>query len=808
MALISLCLLHACMQKEEPENLYGVVEFVVRPTKYNGQDVKTRATSVADFEDKIHNCYFLLFNNAGNRTFISNDLGNTLATQRFNKQQLAGSLDAYTNSTACFIANVPKSVVEGITTLSQLNSVVLDITYSSVDVFDIGNNKNSSFVVPEFDLDDNSTTESIQCIPMLGMNTCNLKTTDLFQISLKRVFAKISVNIRVTQNLSSFDLLAAHLFNLPTKVKLTEPANPASYESEWVKDASAFVVSQIEGPIDDDDISTGALGAGNSSYEFYFYSPEYFLQPRASSTANYGNEKYKPLMYDNSSDNPKYPTYIKLFGSYKDASISGSSIEADVKYDLYLGENASTSFTLRRNMHYTNNITINGITNSVDGTGETLDCRVEITTHNMAEIYGQTANCYIIGKTGTYIYPACKGVFKGGLENIPESLLCSNSEGKTLKLEILKNDNTSNKITNLAFNPESKEFSFDLTEMDGGTGLIGSNDGNIILGLTYMENGVKKIEWSWHIWVVNGAFWGTDAFEMTTQTYPNSYQMMDRNLGAKPTAGQKNTAGVVTGFYYKYGHKEPYIDGAYCGGGESSSYTWSGEEKAKTDPCPPGYRVPVSDVWKKANTTDPDPTKEHYSNWTTGDAFKFWGDHYYPYSGYVDANGKIQSQGYSRPDTTSNFSCEIPKTTSTYNSITYLNYNPPLKFTNVKYSKYDINNLGMAVGQDQEFRYSYVEKGTNIISCKLQVGTWSQSGSWYNRKYNAQYNSAVQTLTGAQLKSLNESYYNRLVAVINGNDGSNLDNILDGLFVDPEAAYEIRDIASTSYGYQVRCVKE
>lgn len=804
MALMFMCLFYSCMQKEESENsLAGIVEFVARPTNYNGQNVGTKATSVSDFENKIHNCYFLLFNNDGIRTFISEDLGNTLTTQRFSKQQLqqfgGGNLDSYTNSTACFIANVPKDVVEGIKTLEQLNGTVLDIAYSSADVIDIDteeSNKNSFFVVPEFDLDNDENTPSVQCIPMLGMTTCNLKTTDLFQISLKRLFAKISVNLSVTQNLSSFDLLAAHLYNLPTKVNLTEPTDPVSYESSWVKDASAFAVSQIEGTIDDDDIAGGAAGYGSSSYEFYFYAPEYFLQPLASTTKNYGNEKYKPQMYDEA----KYPLFIRLFGTYKDQQLLGNNnIEANIKYDLYLGENASTNFTLKRNVHYTNNVIIKGITNNIEGTGETLDCRVEIkTTYDMVEILGQTANCYIIGKDGTYIYPACKGVYKGDLKNIPESLKCT--KGTTLK--VLKNDSPSRyTISNLTYDQETGEFSFEVTSNTSG-GTFVSNDGNVILALIYEENGEEKIEWSWHIWLVSNATWNTDVFEMTPQTYPNGYMMLDRNLGARPTASQKNTAGVVTGLYYKYGHKEPYIDGKYWGGGESASYDWSGTDKAQTDPCPPGYRVPARSVWEHSTS----PVAQYSTIYT---AFEYWDDVYYPYSRYINGETLAPEQIVKTiKDGVDGFTLEynVPVVGKKYSGADYVLMRlwEPRKYRNVTYSYVEKEKHGYlwSYERNNTLQYIYVENETSI-NCEVCVGTvvW-ETKTWFGMVESA----TCKSITWGGWSSMSD-----IASTVGGYSDLKeaVDNdIASKGYKNNSVRYNYSYVPPQDYGLQVRCVKE
>lgn len=743
----------------------GDIEFVVRPTSYNGQVVQTKATNATDFENNIHNCYLLLFNSEGNRVFISTDMAG-LSTYRISKSKIISLLGGpNATCTACFIANVPTDVVSGLTTLSAVNSAVLDINYSNVDVLD-ANGKHSSFVVPDFDLDGSGSNEPVQCLPMFGMEECNLGTADLFEIPLKRLFAKVSVNIGITAEGSEFDLLAAHMFNLPTSVRLAE----SEAECAWVKDPSAFYAHQIEGPINDDNITGGYIGGGigASTYEFYFYVPEYYLLPLPSTTANFGNEKYKPQMFETG----KRPVFVRLFGTYNKNS--------NITYDLYLGENAATSFTLKRNVHYMNSMTINGITNSKNGTGTTLDCRVEVTTETFDEVemFGQTANCYIIGQPGTYRYPACKGVFKGGVNNIPEDKLCS--KGTYLK-EIYK-DNSSVKLENLTYDAESKEFSFELISLDGGGGLLASNDANVILGLVYDEGGQQKIEWSWHIWIQSGTTLdlnlGFFDFSASNQTYPNGDIMMDRNLGARPTTLEY--PGVEPGAFYRYGRKEPFLGGNYQGGGESASYDWSGSEKSQTDPCPPGYRVPSSSVW------DGNATKENASLTIAGigtPGFRFWNnntgtnqldDIYLPYSGYVNAD-KTHISYITAPYT-------YPGKHEAEESILGI-----AKVKNVEYTFPMQYSTGVVLCTDKMFIYEAVDEGLisdlNVSSLQLWVGI----GSWGSWQTVSTSNSTVKKIIGDLVDLLISNVKNEIA--------------------DQMVLVRNENIQSTN-GYQVRCVRE
>lgn len=792
-------------------------EFVARPISYNGQTVQTKVTSVDDFENRIHNCYFMLFNNAGQRVVGPVDMNAMFTTQRISRHDLINMLGTEeTTCKACFLANIPIDVINGLTTYAAAESTVLNIAYSSVDIEDASHTPNihSAFVVPEFDLDGDGEQAPVQCMPMFGMSDCDIANESLFQVSLKRLFAKLSVNISMGSSLgalstASFDLMAAHLYNLPTKVRLVENlANDA--ESAWVTDPSSFLQQQIEGPIDGESIST------RDAYDFYFYVPEYMLQPLAEKdfkgpNGTYATQKYKPLMYDADND---IPVLVKLFGRYKS---SATSSERDVTYSLYLGEDSNESFSLKRNIHYKNMVKINGIDNSSDNEGDMLDWRVDVSKLDEVEVIGQTANCYIIGEDGSYIYPACKGVWKKGLKAIPGDRMCSLGE----TLEIIARDNSSTNITNLNYNAESGEISFDVTNI---------NDGNIVLGLTYMDGNVKKVEWSWHFWFITGLNFGTVSdgiFDINPQQMPNgTSMMMDRNLGANINAANLDLLpGTITGFYYRYGHRAPYFTDSrtngngttYHGYNESDYVSWNDpEDKAITDPCPPGYRVPASGVWSG------NATNEHAG--TPYNAFRYWNsgtsgflqeldDIYYPYSGYVDDSGKFVAQDKMEEQKIVGYSKDIPSTQSNV-SILNTNYtlytSGPIKFSEVSYVDYDINNLGAYYAQDEKMlEYGYLGNGIEIISCKLHVGKWQRSGV----RFNAVYTGAPISLTGEELKSNYPTQYKKLISVLNNGSGTDLETTdfvssIISSWQERKSVCEIKAITSQNYGLQVRCVKE
>lgn len=136
---------------------------------------------------------------------------------------------------------------------------------------------------------------------------------------------------------------------------------------------------------------------------------------------------------------------------------------------------------------------------------------------------------------------------------------------------------------------------------EGGPGMVGGTPGSYVV-------------WSWHIWV-------TDYNPDSQNAIPlihNGYIFMDRNLG-----------GTGDNLYYQWGRKDPFKDGEYTvmdaplsqnldesiknptvffrptispfdwmGTSQNNNlWTTSTGEKAPYDPCPFGWRVPVSDAW-------------------------------------------------------------------------------------------------------------------------------------------------------------------------------------------------------------------
>ena len=634
-ALASVFTLQSCGLEEPFHGLQnsiseGSVEFVVRPASYNNHDVTTKADG--DFDDAaIHNAFIILFNAEGKRILFEEI--------NIEDSQLSMRIDrSLGNVTACVLANVPASFAKGIIGTTNpggasanqyLNTAVLDLTYNSSASDILG--------VPVLDLDDNTSTSAVPCIPMIGQTDgpINLTTANpVIQIDLTRLFAKVSVeltlnipNLSTAQSSTHFELNSYRLVNLPLKVNLLHQNS----ESSWVTDGGSFAGenSHVRSNINHNIYNNSYILAGDSQkkYSFVVYVPEYQLAPLdPKSNANYGKQEFKPQMYDKN----KKAVHIVLKGSY----IPGSGTSTNLDYSVFLGEDASTSFTLNRNVQYNNTLTITGITKNADNKDQALvDHRVKMSDGDMVNMFGEVANCYVISKVGEYNFPAYKGAFKA--DEFSSSYRCHGNRAeiiyRTNQTDIIfeDEDGDGNPIKVTTDIDGTKVIEFKLSK-------IAAED-NVIIAM-YDPNG--NIEWSWHLWFVTGLQLmgnNTGYFQMSTQAMPdaNGKEMIDRNLGVVTSRLESILPGTLSGTYYKYGRKEPYLGNKYQGGGESDKYDWSGDSKSRTDPCPPGYRVPASSVWN-GNTGA--------THSTLLSSFLYWdgdSDIYYPYSNYLLSNERF-----------------------------------------------------------------------------------------------------------------------------------------------------------------------
>ena len=838
-----LCICCSCSLEEfELDNFSKVtIDFVACPTDYNNVDVATRSADEYDFETAIHTAYLLLFDAKGDRIYFSE----VDAESRLQRVTLKG----LSTITACFVANVDKTAVEGIMNLDAFNSVVLDIEYASYSEAD------NHLGVPKLNVDGTY----YPCFPMVGVRIMDVSQMTKIEIPLTKLFAKISVKInmkltnigvgQISPTLVNYELDQYQLHNLPTKVNLIKNDNG---DSQWRGSADAFIgksdVDPVSSPnylgmqtinINDNDNNPSNNTGNVKAIEFCLYVPEYYLSPIAVPTED---QKSKPKNYDTKNN---YAIYLELIGEVNQGLIDNTGI----RHRIYLGGDHIKDFTLKRNVNYNNQITITGIQKNDKGTGEDLDHRVstDIINNPVAQA-GKAANCYIIAKPGEYTIPA----YKGAYNVLANATLCM--AGKDLseydtRVDILANMVEYQNLTSITFSKdpvydaETNTISFIVNPM------LSNNwvpNGCVIMALQYRRKGETEwiTEWSWHLWFVfniesSEDGWGT----IGSQKMPDGKtEMMDRNLGVNffPIPLVNDNAGSKIGFYYKYGEHTPYLDpdgdGIYTkhGGGsiDGSSPTWNNSaEKSETDPCPPGYRVPSTDTWTKvpSSTMSHDPIVGGYIFYRSGST-----SIYYPYSGYLDDKNKLQRNAINDPEDTDLDLGKIPES-QPWNKLAsdLLGQDPrtkyPYKEVKVKYNiiNTDVSGTLWANGPDSDnkdvFSYGYKEEGYEITECSFIRGTgWSESG-WISKTYTPIYSTTTPTIitaiknedgtikvtAEAALKEYDSELYERINKEIQAKHSNRpWWDILGVTELFNKSEFGESRTSTNNYGYQIRCVKE
>lgn len=331
----------------------GAIEFIVRPTAFASHNVATKTTraittsQLTEAERRIISAYFLVFNSAGERVICEqlNVNENTIPSKTLLSDYGADEV------TVCFIANVPKNYIDTIENISDLSDKPLGLTYATYD--------QTGYVgIPIIDGE--------YCFPMFGMTSCSLKNAESqVVIDMRRLFAKVYVNINLNLAESAemgtqdayFHLKKLVIKNIPNKVKLTEGKtldednNFVLIESDWITGEEYGTEITCDTFIyDDDDSSNG--------HKIAFYVPEYVLLPdpeKLQDIQNRPNEERERLKPTLRKENT-LAVSMTLKGDY--FSVFGEEI--DMTYDIFFGEDNYQSFSLIRNIMYTNNITIKG----------------------------------------------------------------------------------------------------------------------------------------------------------------------------------------------------------------------------------------------------------------------------------------------------------------------------------------------------------------------------------------------------------------------------------------------------------------
>lgn len=213
---------------------------------------------------------------------------------------------------------------------------------------------------------------------------------DLLTIPMEAMFAKVNFTIQVAADQTipdgyapKFDLMGYTVNGIPSTVDFNNTTSAA--------DALNDKTLGLEGDLEI---------KGSSSYDFTFYLPEQLLKadkelnnvlPTNLKKGTYGEDVDANGNGYRDEDEKYHQRYkCKLLGDDQQAAnivISGRYRDHqnhywDIEYTIYLGENNTDNFNLRRNFEYNNVVTIRGVQNSSDMSDEdeaiSIDHRVNI----------------------------------------------------------------------------------------------------------------------------------------------------------------------------------------------------------------------------------------------------------------------------------------------------------------------------------------------------------------------------------------------------------------------------------------------
>lgn len=179
---------------------------------------------------------------------------------------------------------------------------------------------------------------------------------------------------------------------------------------------------------------------------------------------------------------------------------------------------------------------------------------------------GETANCYVVSKAGSYKFPLVMG-------NDPEHTLSDIS-----KVTVLwETDNTSSTqrvgsiVRDISCNSNYVYFNTPST----------LKNGNAVIAAWRRVEGKDTIVWSWHIWVCKD--YDPEASAQTLKR--KSKPMLDRNLGALSSSA---TSPLSNGFFYQWGRKDPFpgaIESYVAADGGAGTYMSTTAGALKLEPA-------------------------------------------------------------------------------------------------------------------------------------------------------------------------------------------------------------------------------
>ncbi len=359
-------------------------------------------------------------------------------------------------------------------------------------------------------------------LPMTGsMKSVNIKVganTLSGTLVLTRMVAKVELKIKVKEN-SGINITNLKIYNLPK---------------------SSYYVSGTADATNTTWLNCGGIGPSSTTTAgTIFYM---FENRRGTKTISAQKDK-------TTANAPAHATYVE---------INGTIGTVTAKWTVYLGENNTSDFNIKRNGNYTYNITLNDVA--------VTDTRVVVDFTGTEDLSSAgTANCYLAKKVNTwYKFKATvrgNGAATAALISPTGSALAANAAISPTSAELVWETNGHGQIIQGVILKDGYVY-FKTGPKAEGNAVIAVND----------RSGI--VLWSWHIWKTSFDLaefnsnhtqtYKTNPRKMSTTIYANTLSsrdliMMDRNLGAADnTPSNTDNVAKTFGLYYQFGRKDPF----------------------------------------------------------------------------------------------------------------------------------------------------------------------------------------------------------------------------------------------------------
>ena len=353
----------------------------------------------------------------------------------------------------------------------------------------LGDLTNESLLQYEYSIDDMDGS-----IPMTASTEISvLGATAIPAIQVKRVAAKISYSVTVDDAVASeIKLKSVQFMNVPKSTTLFGTSATSTDKNKF---------------FDDKTVET----KNTKSYSDTYYQFEN-CQGEVSSITDQKDKSPKNA--------PECASYMRII-----AESPGKYLE----YIIYLGENATSNFDVRRNTKHTMNLIIKG--------ENEIDNRVKVYNG----LYYGTANSHIC--SGAQITFDAQPYRTGYSRNYAYTGLYAGKEYEAASADLLWQD-VIGLVSRVSFKDNKVTVSVDRSK----------GNGNALIALYDSD---KNIVWSFHIWA-------TEQPELlylyeSSKNPNNKYVMMDRALGAKePRIDILAPDGTGRGLVYQFGRKDPF----------------------------------------------------------------------------------------------------------------------------------------------------------------------------------------------------------------------------------------------------------